>query len=370
MPACEKTRWETKTTVGVEVDTLAGTQVWRVNAGTGEDIAIIRRFKLITAACPVKISVTMPSNTVDNSPLDAAIRRGIEHYFRDCRHRIPGFVRRYFRYPGAWHLNRHALGADLLRAPANLFWAPMYTLLQLLAWFAGRCGSPRWQARLRRVPPGFTTRVQREIVKRIHRDLLCASATGGPPEYLLDSITDAIAETLPNNHDNELWRDAVKQTFADALHQYAATRTASADIGNTLLSTLVGAFALKKFTPGGFAIAVYLAGLWANGQAAENFFLGRTVGSWFYQLFPVTPSFWQSAVSTLIVLALMAAFAAISGLLTDPVQALSGMHRRRLRRMMDDLQRDIENRTTGSFRPKDHYLARLFESIDAVRTAL
>ncbi|WP_339896530.1 DUF6635 family protein [uncultured Gilvimarinus sp.] len=308
-----------------------------------------------------------PPITDDRQALLAAIERGVADYFTECRARIPGFVKQHFRYPGAWHTNRRALGWDMLRAPLNLMWVPFYLFFQALAWLSKRCRL-RWVARqLRRVPIGMQTNIQRYLVVCAERELLLR---GTDQNRLRECIVAAIVEREQFAGLEPAQEQALQQSLDDALAQYALTRTASADISNTLFATLAGAFTLQKFTPGGIAIGITLASVVANRWAAWDFFLGPVLGGWYYSVFPVAPEASLIVLSTASVMALMAVFACFSGLISDPVQSITGIHQRRLRRMLDGLERDVIRRTSGSFRPKDAYLARLMDIIDAARVSM
>ncbi|UTF59344.1 DUF6635 family protein [Gilvimarinus sp. DA14] len=296
-----------------------------------------------------------------------AIDRGIAQYFAQRRDAIPLFVCQHFRYPGAWSTNRRALGWDLLRAPLNLLWAPFYLLSQLLAWLLHQAGLNSVARLLRKMPSGLQTQVQAYLMAQTQRQLLGLGDGASP-------LRDAIAQTIVA--DENLGRLSTEQeqhlhkALVDALSQYALTRTATADIGNTLVATIAGAFTLQKFTPGGLAIGAVLAGVVANRLAVADFFLGPWLGSWYYALFPAEPETALLVLSTASVMALFAVFACFSGLISDPLQALLGIHQRRLEKMLYSLERDMRSRTTGGFRPKDAYLARIMDIVDAARMGL
>lgn len=305
-----------------------------------------------------------PVRPADSSALVAAIDRGIESYFNECRARVPAFVKQHFRYPGAWHTNRRALGWDMLRAPLNLLWAPFYLTLQCAAWLSGKFGL-RWLARqLKRVPSGMQTNIQRYLVACAERELLMRA---GGQSRLRECVVAAIVEHEQLTQLSAERERHLEQSLADALAQYTLTRTATADISNTVFATLAGAFTLQKFTPGGLAIGMALAGIVANRWAAWDFLLGPSLGGWYYGWFPIAPDAGLIVLSTAAVMALMAIFACFSGLISDPLQSLCGIHQRRLKRMLNSLERDLKWRTSGSFRPKDAYLARLMDIIDAAR---
>jgi len=310
------------------------------------------------------------STQITAEEIQQAVTLGARRYFEQCRTRVPRFIDQNFRYPGAWKTNKVALGLDLLRAPINLFWAPIYAICTVLGDISRRLSWLAIANCLCRVPTGLTTRVQQHISLLITRDLLGAASD----TTLLESEVAQALEELYRRPDNNTTpgsdanlRDRLKPVLDDALAQYTVTRTASADITNTVACTVLGAFAWQKFTPGGIGIGVAVAMIWAREQAAGSFILGEFLGDLYYRLFPPEPSLLQISGSIAGVLAVLAALASLSGLLTDPLQSATGLHRRRLNRLINDLQCDFETESAGSFRPRDQYVARILEVFDLVK---
>lgn len=306
---------------------------------------------------------------VAQTDIEAAVSAAADRYFAGCRQRIPGLIDRHFRYPGAIRTNRVALGWDLLRAPLNLFWAPVYALLCLLRFSLRKLGYfPRIQDLLQRTPAGFTTRVQTHISDLILAELL---NTPDAPNLLEDTIIAelqslAAKHQLPAQSDQQ-FHQLLEPIVEAALIQYQVTRTASADITNSLTCTLLGAFAFQKFTPGGIGIAFILASLLSQFTASRNFWLGDQLGSLYYQLFPPTPSLTMTIGMLALVMTLLAILAALSGMLIDPIQAASGLHQRRLHKLIDHLEKDFQQKTQGSFRPRDQFVARIMDAFDLLR---
>ena len=310
--------------------------------------------------------------TVSEAQVEKAIRSAVERYFDDCRARIPAFIDRHFHYPGAISTNRMALGWDMLRAPFNLLWAPVYALACVLKMLIPKSSGLRWLHRLaNRVPAGLTTRVQQHISHLILVELLNNGQEKPLLErYLLEEL-EAVYQRYncePVNH--KQFKELIGPLVADTLSQYRVTRTASADISNSITCTVLGAFAFQKFTPGGIGLGVVLASMLAKTLAARDFILGETIGGWYYSVFPPEPSLATTAGVMLAVMAALAAFAALSGMIFDPIQAAVGLHRRRLHKLLDHLQRDITLHTQSSFRPKDQFVARILDTFDMIRSSL
>jgi len=315
---------------------------------------------------------TSPEHNVSEVEIEQAIRSGIERYFDDCRARVPAFIDRHFHYPGALATNRMALGWDMLRAPINLLWAPVYALVCLVKILVPKRTGLMWLHGLaNRVPAGFTTRVQQHISHLILADLLNNGQKDSRLEgYLIEALEAAYERHSCKPIEHQRFSTLIEPLVADALSQYRMTRTASADITNSISCTVLGAFAFQKFTPGGIGLGVVLASMLAETLAAQDFILGGTLGSWYYSWFPPEPSLATTASVMIAVMGSLAAFAAFSGVIFDPVQAAVGLHRRRLHKLMDHLQRDVTISSQSSFRPKDQFVARILDMFDMIKSGL
>ncbi|MBW4934145.1 DUF6635 family protein [Marinobacter sp. F4206] len=316
--------------------------------------------------------VTSPEQNVSEVEIEQAIRSGIARYFDDCRARVPAFIDRHFHYPGAITTNRKALGWDMLRAPINLLWAPVYALACLIKIPARNIPGLMWLHNLAdRVPAGLTTRVQQHISNLILVDLLNNGQEDPLLErYLVEALEAAYARHTLDPVDHQKFSKMIEPLVADALGQYRVSRTASADITNSISCTVLGAFAFQKFTPGGIGLGVVLASMLAKTLAARDFILGETIGGWYYSFFPPEPSLATTVSVMVAVMAALAAFAALSGVIFDPVQAAVGLHRRRLNKLLDHLQRDVTVSTQSSFRPKDQFVARILDTFDMIKSGL
>ncbi|MDX1457325.1 MAG: DUF6635 family protein [Marinobacter sp.] len=315
---------------------------------------------------------TLPDHEISESEIAQSLQSGIERYFASCRAQIPAFIERHFQYPGAIATNRKALGWDMLRAPINLFWAPVYALACLVKMLARDRAGLRWlHALADRVPAGFTTRVQQHISNLVQEELLNSGQLGHRLEdYLIESLEALYARHSREPVSHQQFSKLVEPLIADTIDQYRVTRTASADITNTISCTVLGAFAFQKFTPGGIGLGVVLASMLAKTLAARDFILGETIGGWYYSWFPPEPSMSTTASVMVAVMTTLAAFAALSGVISDPLQAAVGLHRRRLHKLLDHLQRDVSLNTQSSFRPKDQYVARILDTFDLLRSGL
>lgn len=315
----------------------------------------------------------LSTNTdVTEGDIEQALVRGIEQYFSVCEARIPTFIDKHFHYPGAITTNRMALGWDLLRAPANLIWAPIYALSYLAKLLTYKITGRSWLYGLfGKIPAGFTTQIQQYISSKIMSDLLSQNEMDGLLEdYIVTSLQKTYKNHQYSQENMEQFRALMKPVVKEALSQYQITRTASADITNSLSCAVLGAFAFQKFTPGGIGMAFILAPVLAKTMAVQHFILGETLGGVYYNWFPPEPTFSMIFGMTLVVMLLLSIIAALSGIITDPFQAAVGLHRRRLRKMLKHLKKDVLNKTCGSFQPKDQFFARVLDVFDMMKSGL
>jgi hypothetical protein len=107
-----------------------------------------------------------------------------------------------------------------------------------------------------------------------------------------------------------------------------------------------------------------LAAAIAQQTAVVSFPLGGALGSMWYTLFPVAPSAVLVAGLTGGLLAASTVVSAFAGIVADPVQRKLGLHQLRLRRMLDALERQMEDPAAPGFAVHDHYVARLLDLFD------
>lgn len=305
---------------------------------------------------------------IDEEDVVKAVDEGAKLYFNHCRSRIEGFIANHFEYSNAWSTNRKALGWDLLRSPFNLFWAPIYLFIKLACFLLSYIP---WQklnlftkTLSHNIPSGMTTNVQTYLSDKIQQEIL------SDPNGNRHSLSNWIGESISSKQGKVNENSETIQILKDTLSQYSITRTASADISNSLLTTIIGAFWFKKFTPGGVAIGIVFA-YWLNrNYLASNFFFGDFLGDVYYQLSPPSPSTSLIIISTAFSLSALSILASFSGLISDPIQSICGLHKRRLLRMIDAMEADFQLGEGKNFRPKDQYVARILDVLDAAKSAI
>ncbi|MEM9031251.1 MAG: DUF6635 family protein [Pseudomonadota bacterium] len=249
----------------------------------------------------------------------------------DQHARIDAFVARHFGLRGTWGLHRHALGWDLLRAPANVALAPVFLVVRLLALLVSLAGlkrSGRWLADRRILLRSSVARVVAAVVRE-----------------------ELIADLAP-----------LSARQSRLVEDYAAVRSAVSEILTTALVLVLGAALFRIATPGVISLAPVLTEYAARSAALAEFPLGRRLGGLWYGVFPIELPIWYIVLvgfGLAMVASLVTTFA---GLLADPVQAALGIHRRRLLRLLSQIN---SQRDEAPGLAREHVLARLADITDA-----
>ena len=291
------------------------------------------------------MSPTVEELELERGPVPSHLDRGIETYIERCRQRIPGFVSSNFSGRQTWELQRPTLWFDLACAPVNSAWALPFLAIQKVAETAERVGYPKLARWARRLPPGIKTGYQRQIERRICRDLLDWDRDRSPtglPEGLRKELDET--SSLRRRIDAlELERPdhAPSRTLAKQLHQFSSGRAIVSDLFGTLVTLAMSWVILGTMSLSLSDVAHGLAQKTAHERAASRFFLGKKAGAAFYNVFP--PAVHESSIwiALVVVALLLAAGGMVGTILSDPIRKCLGFHRNRLEALLDELERDL-----------------------------
>jgi hypothetical protein len=305
--------------------------------------------------------------------VDAAVRR----YFEARRAKVDPFIDAHFSLSGTLELHREAVGLDLVRAPVNVALMLPAAGLKLGGIAARRLGAKRTGDWMLERNPLLRTAVDRELEWLIHAELLELPFSDGArhlgrdalaEEILCDpNLTNALIDPLQaiGRHAEDPDR---MERVTDILETYAGTRAAASELAGAMANLGAGAFALNQFTPTALSLGPALAGVLAQHLAVSSFPLGSTLGGLWYGLFPAAPSVGLIGVTTGGLVAGLSIATAFAGVVMDPIQRGLGLHRRRLLRMLDVLERNFQDREAQAFVAREMYAARLLDLVDVLRT--
>lgn len=321
---------------------------------------------------------TTPGAELDEAAAKEIVTAAARRYFAARRNRIDAFVAAHFSWRGAFRLHRHAIGWDVLRAPANLVLEAPNFVLRLFGAAARKLGAKRVAARLAGRTLLFETDLAREIAWLIQTELLELPCAQGGREAQRDALAEAILAE-PRVADRVRRRIEAsgpvagearfRRLLEQRLSTYTDSRSAVAESTTSLLMLGVGAASLKRLTPGAMALGPGLAAMIAQHAAIASFPLGAGLGALWYGFFPAAPSPLLVGGITAGLFAALAGMAPFVGIVADPLQRALGLHHRRLGRLVDALEREFDRPGSGHYVPKDHYAARLLGLLDLLSGA-
>ena len=311
-------------------------------------------------------------------PLQQAVEKGIEAYITSRRARIPVFIDRHFSFRGALALHRKTFGRDFYKHPVNLLWGLPVALGKGAADLLEKAGAKRTATWLNRLPRGIPTVLQQELQWLLYTDLLelpyaqegRESSRDALMEHILaDPWISALCEEYLTQLQSVAARPAFRGALERHLEEYGKTRGAVSELAGSLITLAAGYAALSKATPGALSAGTAAATAIAQHMAIANFWLGSTVGSWYYAVLPVSASAGLVAATTGAMIAAVGVVTALAWIVLDPLLAKTGIHRRRLDRFVTALGEELRGDRRGDYRVRDHYIARVFDVLDMLRAA-
>jgi hypothetical protein len=310
----------------------------------------------------------------DEAAARAVIEAAAKRYVDGCRERLGPFIDAHFSFRGSLRMHRHAVGWDLLRAPINVVVAVPQLAARILAAGGKHLKLTRPAAeRLARLNLFLETRVGREIGWLIMTELLRLPVSDGKRVSERDAFAEEVMKDPRVKRSVERAATVLEAHAGDEdffgrldekLRVYTDTRAAAADMVTVLTMVGAGAGAMNKFTPGAMTLVPALSAALAQQLAISNFWLGSFIGSGYYALFPAAASPALVAGTAGTVLAVAAVLTAFAGVLSDPLQRRMGLHKRRLEKLLDALERELVGSIPERMALHDHYVARVLDLVD------
>jgi hypothetical protein len=310
--------------------------------------------------------------------LQQAVENGIEAYVTSRRANIPVFIDRHFSFRGALALHRKTFGRDVYKHPVNLLWGLPVALVQGAADLLAKAGAQRTAQWLQRMPRGMATALHQELQWLIYTDLLelpyAQEGRVSHRDALLEHILAepriaALCEAYVTQLHSVAERPAFRAALERHLEEYGKTRGAVSELAGSLINLAAGYAALRKATPGTLSAGTAAATAIAQHLAIAHFWLGATVGAWYYAVFPVSASVGLVMATTGAMLAAVGVVTALAWIVIDPLLATTGIHRRRLDRFVTALGEELRGGRRGEYRVRDHYIARVFDVLEMLRAA-
>jgi len=305
-------------------------------------------------------------DTPDERPTDghndSALEECIEQYIAECRGRVDGFVERHFSLQETIALQKQSLVSDLLSHPVNALWSIPSLFLKKLIEVPTKLGWRSGAGLMTLVPTGFKTRYQREVERLIATELLDWPCVSGDrrasPNGLLECMKrhKQVGSLLASG----ALSDGDLRELADIprlVAEHSASRIVVLDTAATVLTLATGWLFFGDHSLGISGIGGLIARNRAKEEAASTFFLGSSLGSSFYSIFPPNPSYWQVTGATLIVGLAVTVMSLLVGLVSDPCLKRVGFQHTRLDMLIDAVEDCLHQQIRKRLKPVLRQLA-------------
>jgi hypothetical protein len=311
------------------------------------------------------------------SIVEEAVTHGVSRYILRREKKIDTFVKEHYSFKGSLKIHAHALGWDLIKVPVNIMWSVVKVVLALVGFVAKLLKWPYIQEKIRQIPPGLKTDTDRQIKWLIFTELLELPYSNGEQtsdkDALLDEIMadpdlrvliEAELATLKSLKDSPHFRQKVEHKLCE----YGATRTAAADLAGNLVLMFSSKTILGNFSFGALTAGTTASTALATSIAASNFWLGSTIGSYYYAVVGVNVSAsFLLAVTSVIIIA-VAFLSTFIGIITDPIQSMLGWHQRRLKTLLISIRTDLLDESGEGFELREKYIGRVFDIVDILES--
>jgi len=275
----------------------------------------------------------------------AHVDRSIEAYIARCRARIPSFVESNFSLKHTWRLQKHTLWLDLLCAPVNSAWALPYLAISKTSEALDRVGYVRPAQWAKHLPSRIKTGYQFEIERLICTNLLewdrQQSSPALPQGFLKELDAVPALRKLIETPELEGAHGKGARTLVDLLREFSSGRAIVSDLSGTLLTMAASWSTLGGTSLSLKGIAYSIAKRNAHDRAASRFFLGKKLGSAFYNVFP--PTVGETQVRTIVFFlgVGLTIGTMVCTILSDPIRKTLGFHRNRLEILLDGMEKEL-----------------------------
>lgn len=268
----------------------------------------------------------------------AAVDECIEQFITERRSQVKGFVTGHFSLQETIVLQKKTIVIDLISNPLNALWAIPFLFAKKIAESLDKLGLNSLNTFIFWVPNGIKTGYQKKIENLVATEFLQWGANAKDSKDGLSEIMrrHSVLSGLMDSGDSAMF--SCDAEFRVVLDRYCTSRALISDLSGSLLAFFVGWSYFGDKTLGLLGMGDRIAHRMAKDKAAGNFFLGKNIGSSFYNAFPPEPTQNQVYLATLFLGVLLTVFSLIATALSDPALKKLGLQERKLNALLDDLE--------------------------------
>jgi hypothetical protein len=263
----------------------------------------------------------------------------IERYTQRCQSKIDHFCESHFSLEDTWNIQKKTFWMDLLLAPLNSAWAIPYLSIKKGADILSKFGFVSLNDLALRIPSGIRTGYQRKMEALICAEILEWDLRESPvalPQGLLEDLSKVPSLSPYLIHDPEC-RGSLRRLIND----FFSTRAMVCDLSGTVLTLLLGWCTFGNSSIGLHDIANSFAKKRAHDDAVNHFFLGKSIGSTFYNICPPRVDENQVLFLTILLGIGLTIGAMTFTISSDPLRKLLGLHKTRLKVFLNDFEKEL-----------------------------
>ncbi len=307
---------------------------------------------------------------LDTTMAREIVADGIRRYIASRRKKIDGFVDKHFSAKGAWALNKQGFGADIVKAPFNTLMVAPTLALEGAAYVARKARRPDISRRLQSQVLFFKTDVARELEWLMYTELFELpyrhdqhkwrrySGDALAREILCDPRLIAQMEPMVLAAAHEAAKPGGRAWLEETLTAYLGTRAATTELSTLIMCLTSGAALSQQLTPGLISLGPAVAHATNAAIAAKGIAGGGAI------LGAVPPATLAAVGSTAALVFSASVLSAISGAVTDPIQARLGLHQKRLHQVLDLMEEAFLYGERAPFIVADQYVGRVMDIAD------
>ncbi len=288
-----------------------------------------------------KMQLNRPRTDMDevkHTLILAAVDECIEQFIAERRGQVKTFVAEHFSLQQTILIQKNTFFIDLISNPVNALWAIPYLFAKKIVESIDKLGLSSLHTFLLWVPSGIKTGYQKKIENLVATEFLGWSSNSKNSKGGLSDIMKrhSALSALLNSNDSAMFSSDAE--FRLVLNRYCASRALISDLSGSLLAFFVGWNYFGDKSLGILGMGDRIAHRMAKDKAAGNFFLGKNIGSSFYNVFPPQPTQQQVFWATLFLGVLLTVFSLIVTALSDPALKKLGLQEKKLNALLDDLE--------------------------------
>lgn len=251
----------------------------------------------------------------------------ISEYISECRKRADRLSKDRFSLSDSWRIQKKFLLRDLAVTPINSAWSLPYLAIKKTLEILDKLGMT-WAAKAAsRIPSGIRTGYQKEMEYLICKEVLAWNLYQRP-----NQLPEPIEKAIPGNH---------ARTIKNLVDQFSTSRALVSDLSSTGLTLLLGKVLFGNTALDLQSMAYLFAKKKAHDEAASNFFLGKGIGSAFYDVFPASVNVADVRAFFVALLIALTVMGMICTLLSDPIRKKLGLHEKRLHTLLNDMEKEL-----------------------------